>query len=334
MSTPVPVPPPGSGSSNPRLYNSIAQRHSQSARAPARPDEPPESLFLDNIESYLERELSTAHSDSDRVHIYQSAFDLLTREFQLCRPLLERIKQQYDEMGKSLLAKKRVIMTDNSSVSAAEDTFSENVNRLRRAKAQEFSQRREETERLLDEMTDLRVQRSELQRQLDQLVAQKAELKTIDQDHAEKMTQVSNRLHELMDDIKQMETDSAQTKHDIQALQEKIEKTMVSADDLALSDQQLGRSLEELHARESELNDELKKAMDEDALADFQLEELHREIRALTRENSEAMEKVRSITERKQTTEAKIRELLLPYESAPNLPLVELVRKLIKRKRR
>jgi hypothetical protein len=101
-----------------------------------------------------------------RIFIYQHAFDYLTNEFQLYHPLLQRMKQQYDETSHSLLVKDRDIVMTAASGSYAEDSLSEMVNNLRRTRAEEFVQNQAESERLLDEMTDLDVHRSELLNQL------------------------------------------------------------------------------------------------------------------------------------------------------------------------
>jgi hypothetical protein len=42
---------------------------------------------------------------------------------------------------------------------------------------------------------------------------------------------------------------------------------------------------------------------------------------------------LRSIQERRTATELKIREMLKPYESDPNIPLMALIKKLLSRKR-
>jgi chromosome segregation ATPase len=288
---------------------------------------------LADIDNFIQRGLAGAHSDSDRVHVYQSAFDLLTQEFQLVRPLLERIKQHYDAMGRDLLAKKRVVMTDNTSVSSAEDTFSENVNRMRRARAQEFTQRRAEIDKLLDEMTDLRVHRSDLQHQLEQLDTQKAELKLSEEVHASRMAFATARVTQLMDEIKQMELDTAQTRQELVVIDEKVEKTIVSSLDLTKSDLLIEKEMNELQAIETKLKQELVEIDQEDQLIETQLEEVRRDVRALTKENNDAIEKAKSITERRQATEARIREMLAPYERAPKLPLAALIHKFVAKRR-
>jgi chromosome segregation ATPase len=329
------APPNSARSSNPRTNRRAdMRRYPQSAHTPKRSLEPDQnSTFLAQIDTFLSRELAAAHSDSDRIYVYQRAFDLLAQEFQLCRPLLERIKQQYDEMGRSLLIRKRVTMTDASSVSAAEDSLSEQVNRMRRARIQEFSKRRQETEALLDEMTALRVQRSELQQQVGQLDQKKEELKMVEQANSEKMTQVNNRVHELLDEIKQMEHEIGETKKEIAGLDDKIEKTMVSSNDLIQSEEQLTRELTELQADEARLKEKLKATNDANLDVDLQFQKLQKDIRSLTHQNSEAQEKLRSIQERRTATEQKIREMLKPYESDPNIPLTALIKKLLMRKR-
>jgi chromosome segregation ATPase len=268
------APPSSPTTSNPRSKIQ-SQPHS------SRPISSPTSPFLQQVDSFLETELSSAHSDADRVYVYQRAFDLLAQEFQLCRPLLERIKQQYDEMGRSLLEKKRVIMTDASSVSAVEDSFSEQVNRMRRAREHEFGRMRQETERLLDEMTSFRVQRSELLQQMAQLDEQRGRLKIIEQNNEEKMTKVNSRVHELVDEIKQMEGDISQMKKEIETLDEKIEKTMISSSDLMTSDEELSEELRKLEEMERELNEKLRETNEGTRAVDLELHEVQREIRGL-----------------------------------------------------
>jgi chromosome segregation ATPase len=283
------APPSSARSANPRTkHRADARRYPQSAHTQNRSaGSDHNATFLAQIEAFLSQELAASHSDADRIDVYQRAFDLLAQEFQLCRPLLERIKQQYDEMERSLLVKKRAIMTDASSVSAAEDNFSEQVNRMRRARIQEFSKRRQETEALLDEMTALRVQRSELLQQVAQLEEKKEELKTIEQVNSEKMTQVNNRVHELLDEIKQMEHEIGETKKEITALDDKIEKTMVSSDDLIQSEMQLTRELTQLQAVEARLEEKLKATNDANLDVDFQFQQLQKDIRALDHQNSD-----------------------------------------------
>jgi chromosome segregation ATPase len=338
MSLPPSSPSEPSRTTNPRSKFQVGQRtYPLSGRTASFDSESASERnrsFLHQIDSFLETELANTHSDADRVHVYQRAFDLLAQEFQLCRPLLERIKQQYDEMGRNLLEKKRVIMTDSSSVSAVEDSFSEQVNRMRRAREQEFGRMRQDTEHLLDEMTACRVQRSDLLQQMAQLEEQREQLKIIEQDNAEKMTQVNSRVHELIDEIKQMESDIAQAKKDIAALDEKIEKTMISSTDLIRSDQQLSEELANLEGIEKGLKEKLFNTHEASRSLDLDLQELHREIRSLTHENEDAREKLRNIRDRKATNEQKMREMLKPYEPDPKVPIIAILKKLLARKRR
>jgi chromosome segregation ATPase len=322
-------------SANPRArHHTDTCQYPQNAHTPQRTAASDRnSTFLAQIEVLLGQELASAHSDSDRIYVYQRAFDLLAQEFQLCRPLLERIKQQYDEMGRSLLVRKRGIMTDASSVSTAEDNFSEQVNRLRRARIQEFSKRQQETETLLGEMTALRVRRSELLQQVAQLDERKDELKTIEHTNAEKMMQMNNRVRELLDEIKQMECEIADTKKEIAALDDTIEETMVSSDDLIQSEKQLAQELTQLQAVEAKLKEKLNATNSANIDLDLQFQELQKDIRVISRENSDAQEKMRSIRERRATTEVKIREMLQPYVSNPNIPLIELIKMMLTRKR-
>lgn len=325
-----PMAPPRTA--NPRNKPSVHYNQPpQSARAPQRRPLTANvtTTFISQIDSFLEHELQNAHSDSDRVYVYQRAFDYLAQEFQLCRPLLERIKQQYDSMSSTLIAKKREIMTDTSSITDAEDTFSEMVNKMRRARTQEFAKCREESEQLLDEMTSLRLQRSELLTQLDTLATQKRELKNVETAHAEQMTQVNSKIHELMDEIKQLENETNDTKKQIVVLQDKIDKTQISSQDLQNTDKELGNELEGLKKQEAELKNEYETIMDETSNVDIQINQIHKEILGLEREKQDAEEKITSISQRKETSEVKMREMLKGIVPDTTKPMIEILRTLM-----
>lgn len=315
---------------NPRNRNRVQERqYPSSARSPR----PNSSNFLGHVDIFLDRELATAKSDADKVYVYQRAFDYLTQEFNLCKPLLQRIKQEYDKIASGLIAKKRVIMTDSSSVSAAEDAFSEMVNKMRRARTQEFTKRRQETEKLLDEMTQLRCQRSELQHELETLQAQRKELKTVEKNHSEKMTQMNSKLHELLDNIKQVEVETSASKREIFQLEDKIEKTVISSQDLVQSDQALGEELAELGRVEEGLKQDLARVNEENKGLDVQLQELHKELLTLTRENVDASERLKSIKDRRQKNDAKMRTMLAEFESNPNVPVATIIQNLLAKRR-
>ena len=203
------------------------------------------------MDSLLDSELSKAHNDSERVFIYQRAFDYVMTEFHLCRPLLERIKQQYDGMSRMLLARKREMMIDTSSLSVAEDSLSEMVNQARRARTQEFAQNRAESERLLDEMTALRVQRSDLLRQLDGLQRKHGELERSGAECEQQSADLNRQLADMLDEIRQAENDTGQSRKSLTALKAKLAKTETSANDLAIKEEALAAELRALEDDES-----------------------------------------------------------------------------------
>lgn len=283
------------------------------------------SPFLDQVDTFLARELDLAHSDSDVVYVYQRAFESLANEFELCRPLLERIKQQYDTVAKQLLSRKRTMMTDCSSVSAAEDSFSEMVNKMRRARNQEFARRSQETDRLLDEMTELRLTKLELTKELEALQAQRNELRDVEQNHREQMANASNRVHELIDEIKQMDTDEVVARRNIGTLEDKLEKTMISSQDLKQSENALSEELENLRAEEAELIKELEELQEKSKKVSVDLQDVTKDICGCTREQTDAEEKLKRIKERKESQEATMREMLNNVESDPNVSLREII---------
>lgn len=288
-----------------------------------------ENTFLQKIDTFLETELADAHSDADKVNVYQRAFGLLCDEFQTCRPLLERIKQQYDLMSSKLIARKREIITDTSSVSTAEDNFSEMINKMRRARTREFAEAHEESDRLLDEMTNLRLQRSELMKELESLQAQRTELKAVEASHSQKMAEINSHLHELMDEIVYTDNQTNKAQKEIETLQEKIGKTRESAEDLQRTNDTLDKELAELLEEENSLKKDLEASTKESSSIDLQLIELHKELSGLEREKADALEKLHVAESRQKKSTDKMREMLKDIEDDPNVPILDIIKRLI-----
>ena len=309
---------------NPRNRNLVPSR-----RVPMSARGISTSPFLDQVDDFLSRELDLAHSDSDIVYVYQRAFDSLANEFETCRPLLERIKQQYDTVARQLLSRKRTMATDCSSVSAAEDSFSEMVNKMRRARNQEFARRSQETDKLLDEMTQLRLTKLELTKELEALQAQRNELRDVEQNHRDQMANASNRVHELIDEIKQMDADESYARRNIVTLEDKLEKTVISSQDLKQSESALSGELERLRDKEVELAKELEEIKQKNEKAGVDLQDVSKDLLGVTRENTDAQEKLRGIKERKENQLTTMRAMLNVVEKDENVSVREILERLL-----
>jgi chromosome segregation ATPase len=278
---------------------------------------------IDCLEAFLENELEHAHSDSERVFIYQRAFDYLASEFFLCRPLLERIKQQYDRMSRTLLAKKREMIVDATSSSTAEDSLAEMVNHIRRARTQEFVQNRAESERLLDEMTELRVQRSDLLKQLEVLTKRKEELASLEASYDQEMLEVNGQVQDVMIDIRQAETAAHATRKDIHALKSKIAKTETSSADLAVKEEALAKELDALKKHEEVTRLRLFDMNQVTGELENQMAELRRTLDSLEVERELALKRKNDAVEVHATLEDKFRRLV----GNRTAPLHELLQK-------
>ena len=219
--------------------------------------------------------------------------------------------------------------TDCSSVSAAEDSFSEMVNKMRRARNQEFARRSQETDKLLDEMTQLRLTKLELTKELEALQAQRNELRDVEQNHRDQMANASNRVHELIDEIKQMDADESYARRNIVTLEDKLEKTVISSQDLKQSESALSGELERLRDKEVELAKELEEIKQKNEKAGVDLQDVSKDLLGVTRENTDAQEKLRGIKERKENQLTTMRAMLNVVEKDENVSVREILERLL-----
>ena len=280
--------------------------------------------FSKRIESFLTTSLENAHSDSDRIFVYQRAFDMLAGEFQLCRPLLERIKQQYDTVSRKLLAKKREISTDTSSISAAEENFSEAVSQLRRARAQEFAQNRAESEKLLDRMTELRLERSELLKQIEALVTRREELQQCEVEFEEQIAATNEKVEAMTEEVRKTEGDVRDAKKAVKDLKEEIGKAGTASADLASKAEslktELGSLEQELEASKSRLFD-----LNQDSgKIESQVNVLKHDLERLQAEKEAAIVKRKNAKEKHDQLEKELRKLLKD-ETTPLNELIQSV---------
>lgn len=287
--------------------------------------------FLNDIDGYLSRELSKASSDADRIYVYKRAFDFLESEFQLCRPLLDRIKKQYDETSAALLARKRELVADSSTIADAEDSYADFVTQMRKARNQEFKEMQIESEHLLDELTELRLQRSSLMKDLDKLKSQNAELTTLEKSQLENIADYNAKLQILQDDIKITERDTTEVRKNLISLEEKLEKTNTSTKDLENTHNQLLQKIEAMKQKKLEAEQRLSVAQSQLSESEKKLIEVDRNITSLERDKSNNIQKLQSMTERQNKVEDKMRSMLADIGiKDDNKTIAELIKMLAK----
>ena len=324
-------PPSKPRTANPRIGQAAYKTAVPYSARAIRPSQPiiHEQNFLEQLEDFIKKESAVAHSDSDRVNVYKRAFEKLISEFTLCRPLISKIKQQYDEMSSNLLEKHREMVTDSSSVTQNEDQFSELVNKMRRAKAKEFKQCNEESEKLLDEMTELRLQRSDLLKQLDEIATQRKELKSVAASHYELLHEKNSEYSDIAAIVKQIENQKIDLSELISSLEDNIQQIKCSEQELNEKDALMKKKLEDIQKIEED-----KKAILEDKLnqlqkLDIEVQDMNKDVIGLQREKKAAEERLKNNKLRKENNEAKIREMLLPYNKRQDVPIVDIVKKLL-----
>lgn len=317
--------------SNPRNAKPISKPTVPYSARAIRPAPPitREQTFLEQLQAFLNRENAAVHSNSDRVNVYKRAFEFLINEFTLCRPLISRIKQQYDEMSSNLLEKHREMVVDSSSVTQNEDQFSELVNQMRRAKAKEFKKCHEDSEKLLDEMTDLRLQRSELLKQLEEIETQKRELKSVEAAHAESMQVNNAELHDINSEVKQIENEKNDLDLVLMNLEDKIEQIRCSEKELNEKDGLMKNELAGVLQIENEKKQILDEKMDQLRKLEIVVQDMNKDVIGLQREKKSAEEKLESNKQRKTNNEVKIREMLKEYSKTSDFEILDIVKKVL-----
>ena len=288
-----------------------------------------EQSFLEQMEAFLQRENAAARSDSDRVYVYKRAFEFLSSEFTLCKPIINKIKQKYDEMSSSLLSRHLENMVDSSSVTQNEDQFSELVNKMRRARAVEFKQYNQESEKLLDEMTELRLQRSDLLNQLEEIETQQKELKSVTTAHVEQMQQKNDELQEIGIDVKEVEFEKEELSGIIQGLEEKIANIRCSEEELKEKDDFMKAEYEKIKKVEDQKKEVLESKKEILRKLDIEVLDMNKDVVGLQREKNIAEEKLENNKTRQSSNEAKIREMLLRYEKRTDVPIIDIVKKIL-----
>jgi chromosome segregation ATPase len=273
------------------------------------------------MDEFLETSLSQAQNETDRFFIYQRAFDYVTGEFQVCRPLLERIKKSYDEVTRSLFARRRQMLIDTSSISIAEDTLTEVIGRFRRARTEEFSQTQAESERLLDVMTTLRLQRSELLKQLETFNQRNADLRRISDECDVETQNLNTQLRDILDEIHFAGQEQQTAQDQLVVFKTKLAITEKSTKDLEDQEKSLIDELETLRTEERKSESQIARFKEETEQAERNIIEMKRKMDALDVEKTTAEVRLREAMALNRQLEMDIRKVL----QDDSTPIAELL---------
>lgn len=285
-------------------------------------------ISIDHIDVFLEKELSKTHSVSDKMFVYQRAFDLLIKEFQICRPLLERIKKQYDKICSDLISRKLEITTNTTSVSYAEDSFSETINELRRTKTIEFAQTKIESENLLDYMTELRLKRSELLEHLNILTKKDLELTETETSTTSQINEFTSKRQESNEAAKELENICKDQIETIQILNDDIEKTNESSVDIHQHHQQVIDEFSVIDTEINKLNQKIEQFSIDCLTKTKEIEEIERNNELLSFQIDKKQNELIKLSQTQNELEIRLRSLLKNHDIDPFLPIDEILNQL------
>ena len=282
------------------------------------------------IEYLIKFEIPKARNDSEKMFIYQRAFEKMINKFHEYRPLLERIKQQYDKIGRDLLNQRREISMNENSESAAEDTYSSTINKIRASRNRELKEKKVRNEKLLDRLTELRLQRYELLEELDGLEKMEQELLECDSSNVIEINELTRKIQEMNEYIQSTESASKENQTKIMELKDEIDKTQQSTDELGVKDKIFLRKINELEEEEMHMYNEIERMKKEHSKVKVDLIALNAESNDLSNAIIEAKNKEEAVEKRYQEKIKKLRSLLNGTDINPNLPDHELIEEVSK----
>ena len=323
------------------------QNDARRVKMPEEPKEKPEkkpprakkisqkTYFEEHIEKFIERELQFACSDSDRIYVFQRAFDFLLGEFQQRRALLSRIKQEYDEIARNLLTEKRKMETQMLTEFDAEENYNEVLTKMRKAKKIEFREKKEEADKYMDKLLELRVDKSNLTKELDKLERKNHDMEQIYKIQHEKTSDVAIKYQLLLDDITNTTKDIQDQITEISQLNCTLDETTGSADDMRKKYTLL---LAELDMKQNEKEEIVNRAIEQEQIVaqlEAELEEVGKDIVKLDMDKAQALEQAKRTKERNVQTDSKMRQLLKDSGfDFPNLSVKEIIQMLVNNKKR
>lgn len=241
------------GTSSPRKRLVIREANPSVSNSPLTPLSPTKVY----IEDYLDEKLSKANSDAERIYAYQCAFDRLLNEFQVCRPIVERIKQQYDNMVHKLLERKMNVINDTIPASIPEDHYSELISELRRAKMYEFTNRENDANRKIEELTILRSKLYEMYNQIAETKKELSELKNENEYKNATNKETQSRISDLMINTSILTAESNTLRQQINSIKSTIDKVHSSIEELHINNEVAVKQLVELEKEEEIINTDI-----------------------------------------------------------------------------
>ena len=303
----IPEPPKTAPASSPRAKRPLTEKE----------------LFFKDINKFLADQFTVETSDSDKIHVYKKCFDFLCTEFALCRPLLERIKKEYDTVAKELLERKREIVIDSELSFAAEDSYSNIVTEMRNVKNKEFKVMKEEADKKLDIMTELRLHRSSLLKTIEQLENKRIELKEKLKNERDMIGDIIIKNNNLKQEARVSKMEAENHIKTLNDLLGDLDKASIGAEQLQESKDKLVVDLKDLNEKKKNLIEEISLLKKEQEENSNRLKEDIRTIDNLEKERANNTEKLRSVTERNAQNETKMREMLKEIEIENEEALLE-----------
>ena len=316
----LPTPPKTAPIQSPRIHKILSEK----------------DQFFSNIDKYLEEQLKEEPSDADKLHVYKKCFDYLCKDFVLIRPLLERIKKEYDNYANNLIERKRQIVTDSELSFAAEDSYSVIVTQLRNAKNKEFKIMKDEAEKKLDALTELRLQRSSLIKSFEQLTEKNNLLNEQLNMEKSKILEMTVQNENLKAEAKITKMERKEHKKTILSLEETLDKASTGVKSLVENKTNITQKIDTISQYKQQISDEVEQLRRMKEENENLLIEKTRKVADLERERTNNTEKLRSITQRNAQNETKMRAMLneIGIMGEDQTPINELYVRLVKRNRR
>ena len=274
------------------------------------------------IEDYLDENLPNAHSYADRLFVYQQAFDLLINEFQNCRSVVESIKRYYDYRATELLNKYRKHVTEEVSESSADEHYNDVVNKLRYAKNHEFADFKAESEKRIDDLTELRIKNIEYQKQIESSTNELETCKKENEYRAQQIKGFISRTEKYEDDYNTVTQECSELRKQIDSLQGEVDTIRNSINILTESS---NKTLEENKTMDNEFktNEDELNAIEQEKKESLQLISDLRSSNIELDMKNEAMDtKIEAQKSRIATLEKQLRDRLKDQKT----PLNELIK--------
>ena len=268
-------------------------------------------------------------SSADRIYIYQRAFDFLLAEFQFCRPLLCKIRKQYDLAASNALNKKRELEIGAMNVYDAEENYNELITQMRKEKKHEFTELKQKSNEYIQQLIELRLDKSSLQKDVEALDKKYNDLFNMNKIQTETIADLSIKVQLFQDDISAIIKDSIECKKKHTALSDKYAETSSSAADLNKLYNNLLGELDKLVKEKEDKKREVEITEKELIDTENELLDLKRKISDTETDTTQALSKLRNMKQRQTAVEIKMRQMLREAGIADDsISVPELIEKL------